>query len=62
MSNSPKTYKTQIDFSTDWELPAQEKYIFQFFHQQLENLEANQLHVHGVKLYTVDSGLVVTAI
>ena len=62
MSNSPKTYKTQIDFSTDWELPAQEKYIFQFFHQQLENLEANQLHVHGVKLYTVDSGIVVTAI
>lgn len=62
MSNSPKTYKTQIDFSTDWELPAQEKYIFQFFHQQLKNLEANQLHVHGVKLYKVDSGVVVTSI
>ncbi|MCZ8539032.1 SLAP domain-containing protein [Psychrobacillus psychrodurans] len=62
MTNSPKTYKTEIDFSTDWEIPAAEKYIFQYFHQQLENLEANQLHIHGVKLYTVDSGIVVTAI
>lgn len=62
MTNSPKTYKTEIDFSTDWEIPAAEKYIFQYFHQQLEDLEANQLHIHGVKLYTVDSGVVVTAI
>ncbi|MFB5086087.1 SLAP domain-containing protein [Psychrobacillus sp. PGGUH221] len=62
MTNSPKTYKTEIDFSVDWDIPTQEKYIFQFYHQQLEDLEANQLHVHGVKLYTVDSGIVVTAI
>ncbi|MEK5146095.1 SLAP domain-containing protein [Psychrobacillus sp. FSL K6-4615] len=62
MTNSPQKYKTTIDFSTDWEIPAPEKYIFQFFHQKLEDLEANQLHVHGVKLYTVDSGIVVTAI
>lgn len=62
MTNSLKTYKTTIDFSTDWEIPAPEKYIFQYFHQQLEDLEANQLHVHGVKLYTVDTGIVVTAI
>lgn len=62
MTNTPKTYKTEIDFSTDWEIPAQEKYIFQFFHQKLEDLEANQLHVHGVKLYTVEDGIVVTAI
>ncbi|GGA20895.1 SLAP domain-containing protein [Psychrobacillus lasiicapitis] len=62
MTNSPKTYKTEIDFSTDWEIPAQEKYIFQYFHQQLADLEANQLHVHGVKLYTVNDGIVVTAI
>lgn len=62
MTNSPKTYKTEIDFSADWDIPTQEKYIFQFYHQQLEDLEANQLHVHGVKLYTVDSGIVVTAI
>ncbi|WP_166462372.1 SLAP domain-containing protein [Psychrobacillus vulpis] len=62
MTNLTKTYKTEIDFSTDWEIPAQEKYIYQFFHQQLEDLEANQLHVHGVKLYKVDAGIVVTAI
>ncbi|SEM88361.1 accessory Sec system S-layer assembly protein [Paenisporosarcina quisquiliarum] len=62
MTNSPKTYKTKLDFSTDWEIPAPDKYIFQYFHQQLENLEANQLHIHGVKLYTVDSGIVITAI
>lgn len=62
MTDSSKTYKTKLNFSTDWELPAQEKYIFQFFHQQLDDLEANQLHVHGVKLYTTDSGIVVTAI
>ncbi|TQR12703.1 SLAP domain-containing protein [Psychrobacillus soli] len=62
MTNTPKTYKTEIDFSTDWEIPAQEKYIFQYFHQQLEDLEANKLHVHGVKLYTVDTGIIVTAI
>lgn len=62
MTNSPKTYKTEIDFSTEWDIPAPEKYIFQYFHQQLDDLEANQLHIHGVKLYTVDSGIVVTAI
>ena len=62
MTNTPKTYKTEIDFSTDWEIPVQEKYIFQYFHQQLADLEANQLHVHGVKLYTVDYGIIVTAI
>ncbi len=31
MTNTPKTYKTEIDFSADWEIPVQEKYIFQFF-------------------------------
>ena len=62
MTNSTKTYKTEIDFSKDWDISAPDKYIFQYFHQQLENLEANQLHVHGVKLYTVESGIVVTAI
>lgn len=62
MTNSTKTYKTQIDFSKDWDISAPDKYIFQYFHQQLENLVANQLHIHGVKLYTVESGIVVTAI
>lgn len=62
MTNSTKTYKTEIDFSKDWDISAPDKYIFQYFHQQLENLDANQLHVHGVKLYTVESGIVVTAI
>ncbi|SFQ51047.1 accessory Sec system S-layer assembly protein [Psychrobacillus psychrotolerans] len=62
MTNSTKTYKTEIDFSKDWDISAPDKYIFQYFHQQLENLEASQLHVHGVKLYTVESGIVVTAI
>ncbi|MFF2753485.1 SLAP domain-containing protein [Psychrobacillus sp. NPDC058041] len=62
MTNSPNTYKTQLDFSTEWEVPAQEKYIFQYYHQQLEDLVANQLHVHGVKLYKVEAGIVVTGI
>lgn len=62
MTNLSNTYKTELSFSTDWDIPAQEKYIYQYFHQQLEDLEANQLHVHGVKLYKVDSDIVVTAI
>lgn len=62
MSNSPQKYKTEINFSNDWDISTQDKYIFQFFHQQLEDLEANQLHVHGVKLYKVESSIVVTAI
>jgi len=62
MTNSLKTYKTEIDFSKDWDISPQDKYIFQYFHQQLKDLRENQLHVHGVKLYTVESGVVVTAI
>ena len=62
MTNIPTTYKTELNFSKDWDISAPDKYIFQYFHQKLENLEANQLHVHGVKLYTVESGIVVTAI
>ncbi|WP_391207642.1 SLAP domain-containing protein [Psychrobacillus sp. L4] len=62
MTNSPNTYKTEISFSDDWEIPAQEKYIFQYFHQQLEDLVANQLHIHGVKLYKVEAGIIATAI
>ncbi|MEK5206072.1 SLAP domain-containing protein [Psychrobacillus sp. FSL H8-0510] len=62
MTNIPTTYKTELNFSKDWDISAPDKYIFQYFHQQLENLEANKLHIHGVKLHTVESGIVVTAI
>ena len=57
-----KTYKTELDFNDSWDLVPQEKYVFQFFHQQLNDLEANQIHIHGVKLYKTERGMVVTGL
>ncbi|MGE6487611.1 SLAP domain-containing protein [Paenisporosarcina sp. NPDC076898] len=57
-----KTYKTELDFNDSWELVSQEKYVFQFFHQQLTDLEANQIHIHGVKLYKTEKGMVITGL
>jgi len=57
-----KTYKTELDFNDSWDLVPQEKYVFQFFHQQLNDLEANQIHIHGVKLYKTEKGMVITGL
>ncbi|MDX1699006.1 MAG: SLAP domain-containing protein [Melioribacteraceae bacterium] len=57
-----KTFKTELDFNDSWDLILQEKYVFQYYHQQLSDLEANQIHIHGVKLYKNEKGMVITGL
>lgn len=53
--------KTDLVFHPDWELSAQEKYVFQYNHQKLPLLQQNQISVHGINLYEYEDGFVVTA-
>lgn len=53
---------TELIFDDSWDLALQEKYVFQFFHQKLAELEENQINIHGVKLYKTEKGMIVTCI
>lgn len=54
--------KTTLSFHPDWELTSQEKYVYQFKHQQLPLLKPNQIAINGIKLINFDEGFVVVAI
>ncbi|MBE4907089.1 accessory Sec system S-layer assembly protein [Bacillus luteolus] len=53
--------KTTLSFHPEWDLPASEKYVYQFKHQKLEPLQPNQISVSGINLIEYDEGFVVTA-
>lgn len=53
--------ETTLDFS-NMEISTQEKYVYQFYHQQLDGLEDNQIHIHGVKLDKFEDGFAVRAL
>ncbi|MFO1444380.1 accessory Sec system S-layer assembly protein [Bacillus sp. Bva_UNVM-123] len=56
-----KGIKTILSYHPDWDLSAQEKYVFQYNHQKLPLLQPNQIQVNGIKLYEYDDGFVITA-
>ncbi|WP_027409253.1 accessory Sec system S-layer assembly protein [Anoxybacteroides tepidamans] len=53
--------KTKLSFHPDWDLPPQEKYVYQFHHQQLPALKPNQISISGMKLIEYNEGFVVVA-
>ncbi len=60
-STKEKGIKTILSYHPDWDLSAQEKYVFQYNHQKLPLLQPNQLQVNGINLYEYEDGFVVTA-
>lgn len=55
------TVRTTLVFHPEWEHSPQEKYIYQFQHQQLPKLKPNQISISGFKLEAYDNDLFVTA-
>jgi accessory Sec system S-layer assembly protein len=53
--------KTTLSFHPDWDLSPQEKYVYQFHHQQLPALKPNQISISGMKLIEYNEGFVVVA-
>jgi accessory Sec system S-layer assembly protein len=53
--------KTTLSFHPDWDLSPQEKYVYQFHHQQLPPLKPNQISISGMKLIEYNEGFVVVA-
>ncbi|MFE8701707.1 accessory Sec system S-layer assembly protein [Cytobacillus sp. FJAT-54145] len=53
--------KTTLSFHPDWELTNQEKYVYQFKHEQLPLLKPNQISITGTKLIQYNDGFVVVA-
>ncbi|MER2006266.1 MAG: SLAP domain-containing protein [Psychrobacillus sp.] len=64
-TNQPKTsnrLKTLLEFSENWELDQQERYVFQYYHNKLKGLDPNQINIHGVALHKNNDGFIMTAI
>lgn len=53
--------KTSLSFHPDWDLSPQERYVYQFYHQQLPALKPNQISISGMKLIEYNEGFVVVA-
>lgn len=53
--------KTTLSFHPDWDVSPQERYVYQFHHQQLPPLKPNQLSISGMKLIEYNDGFVVVA-
>jgi accessory Sec system S-layer assembly protein len=53
--------KTALSFHPDWDLSPQEKYVYQFYHEQLPPLKHNQISISGMKLIEYNDGFVVVA-
>jgi accessory Sec system S-layer assembly protein len=53
--------KTTLKFPSDWQIPIQERYVYQFHHQQLFPLRENQISISGVELFKDEEIAVITA-
>lgn len=64
-ANQPKStnrLKTILEFSDQWEMEQQERYVFQYYHNKLKGLDPNQINIHGVDLHKTDNGFIITAV
>ncbi|RFU63979.1 accessory Sec system S-layer assembly protein [Peribacillus glennii] len=52
---------TTLTFHEEWDLEAQEKYVYRFRHQQLPPLNPNQISISGIRLVEYDNDVVVVA-
>lgn len=54
--------KTKLVYHQDWAITEQEKYIYQYNNAKLPKLAANQISIHGIKLYQYDDSFVISAL
>jgi accessory Sec system S-layer assembly protein len=55
------TVETTLHFPEQWDIPAKERYVYQFHHSRLPKLKANQLSISGYKFTEVDGKIEVEA-
>ncbi|MGE7121279.1 accessory Sec system S-layer assembly protein [Peribacillus sp. NPDC046944] len=61
VSNAEDAIYTTLVFHDDSDFSKQEKYVYQFHHQQLPSLKPNQISISGVKLSRFEEEVVVMA-
>ncbi|MDQ0218445.1 accessory Sec system S-layer assembly protein [Peribacillus cavernae] len=52
---------TVLSFHPEWEEEPQERFVYQYHHQQLPKLKPNQISISGIKLIDYEEGFVVVA-
>ena len=55
------TVETTLHFPEQWDIPAKERYVYQFHHSRLPKLKANQLSISGYKFVEVNGNIEVEA-
>lgn len=50
MPTTGNSVQTSLSIHPDWDLSMQEQYVYRFHHQQLSDLQPNQLQISGFKL------------
>ncbi|MGP4078987.1 accessory Sec system S-layer assembly protein [Pseudalkalibacillus sp. R45] len=53
--------QTTLSYHPEWNVEQNEKYVFQFHHNQLNGMERNQISVNGIKLTEAEDSFVATA-
>jgi accessory Sec system S-layer assembly protein len=53
--------ETALSFHPDWEVPAEDRYVFQYHHMQLKPLQPNQLSIQSIDCIESDEYYIITA-
>lgn len=56
-----ETVSTTLSFHEDWIMEPEERFVYQYYHQQLPKLKPNQISISGNKLIEYEEGFVVVA-
>ncbi|MFD1736952.1 accessory Sec system S-layer assembly protein [Bacillus salitolerans] len=60
-ASSSKEVDTKLSYHPSWNLKEEEKYVYQFLHNQLPKLVENQISISGIEIKVVDNKLMVSA-
>ncbi|PWW29424.1 accessory Sec system S-layer assembly protein [Cytobacillus oceanisediminis] len=60
-SSEEKEVETALFIHPNWNLPAEQQYVFRFLHNELNPLQPNQISIAGVDLANTPNGIEVTA-
>ncbi|MFC7373060.1 accessory Sec system S-layer assembly protein [Fictibacillus iocasae] len=52
---------TVLSYHPEWDVPLQEKYVYQFQHKQLPPLKPNQISIHGTDVIQDDEAVLINA-
>jgi accessory Sec system S-layer assembly protein len=53
--------ETALSFHPDWDVPAEDRYVFQYHHMQLKPLEPNQLSIQSIDCIDGEEFVIITA-